>query len=151
VRDLDPIRLGDLLDVVGTKIGVRRAAQIGRLWSSWSGIVGEAIGAHVEPTSLRDGVLRLRADSPAWATEVGYLSNDITLRVNGFLGEQIVQEVRVWTGPGRVTRRPSASAARQVEPAAPAARHPTEAFERARRAWAKRRQSGGGARPRLPS
>ena len=149
--DLDPVRLGDLLDGVGRKVGIRRAAQIGRVWSSWPGIVGEAMAEHVEPTSLRDGVLRLRGDSPAWANEVGYLSDDIKQRVNGFLGERLVEEVRVWTGPGRVTRRGAASAAPSAHEAGSVARDPAEALERARRAWAKRRQGGRGASPGVPS
>ena len=151
MSELDPVRLGDLLDAVGRKVGIRRASQIGRVWSSWSGIVGDAIAEHVEPTSLRDGVLRLRGDSPAWANEVGYLSDDIKQRVNGFLGERIVEEVRVWTGPGRVTRRDAGPTASSAEPAGRVAHHPAEAFERARRAWAKRRQERGRTPPELRS
>src|SRR5687768_17461367 len=94
-----PARLRDLLDPVGRRLGMEGAVDTGRLFARWRAIVGEQIGAHAEPTSLRDGVLRVRADSPAWATEIGYLSSELVERINRELGRAVVTEVRVWTGP----------------------------------------------------
>lgn len=135
-----PVRLRDALADLSPRLRIGHAVEMGRLWSTWPELVGAAVAEHVEPTSLRDGVLRVRADSPTWATEIGYLREEIKRRANLFLGAEIIAEVRVWTGPGRPVRPsredPGAPRARSTgEPA----RTPMEAFERARRAWIERR------------
>ena len=140
----DVVRVGDLLDVVGRRLGLDSAAKAGRIWRAWPEIVGEALARQVEPSSLRGGVLRLRTESPAWANEAIYLSEDIRRRVNGFLRDEAVAEVRVWTAPGRIRRQEDRSAREasrvvDVGPRPAPARHPAEALERARAAWARRR------------
>jgi predicted nucleic acid-binding Zn ribbon protein len=139
VRD-DPLRLKDLLPKATAGLGIPAPEATGRVWARWKEIVGPEMAAHAEPTSLRAGVLRVRADSPAWATEIGYLAGEIKDRVNAATGQAHVTEIRVWSGP------PPARA--NVPSAAPDAgppkavreppNDPAEALERARRAWAKR-------------
>lgn len=137
----DLVRAGEVLDGLGMRLGLGRSADSGVIWNRWERIVGDGIAAHAEPSSLRDGVLRVRAESPAWAGELSYLAGEIKSRANGLIGRAAVTEVRVWTGPGKITR---ASARRSGDP--PPARpsrereaDPMEAFERARTAWRRRR------------
>lgn len=139
----DPLRLKDLLGATTRRLGMEAAAEIGLVWSRWREIVGDDIAAHAEPTSLRAALLRVRADSPAWATEIGYLRDEIRDRVNRVAGRRLVEEVRVWSGPGRVGT--AARAAREpvdraaTESSEPPPDDPVEALERARRAWSARR------------
>lgn len=142
-----PVRLRDLLAPVAEGLGMDSPIESGRLWAAWRELVGDHIADHAEPTSLRKGVLRIRADSPVWATEIGYLGEHIRLRVNDHMGTDAVVEIRVWTGPGRVSRRVgardekgSAGAARSKPRAVPEG--PEEALRRARDAWAKRAGRG---------
>lgn len=142
MRD-DPLRLKDLLPDATAGLGIPAPEATGRIWSSWRDVVGPGVAAHAEPTSLRGGVLRVRADSPAWATEIGYLADEIRSRVNAATGARLVTEVRVWTGPGNpgAAPRPGPGAAAAEAPETPdrePPRDPAEALERARRAWAKR-------------
>ena len=141
----DFVRLKDLLPGATGRLGIPSPEATGRLWSAWSEIVGPAVAAHAEPTSLRDGVLKVRADSPAWATEIGYLVEEIRSRANAVTGRQLVTEVRVWTGPRPASRGSSTGAADTAgggaeEPAKERPADPAEALERARRAWARRRR-----------
>jgi hypothetical protein len=132
-----PARLGDLLEPAARRAGIEDGARTGMMWNKWLSIVGPDIAQHAEPSSLRSGILRVRADSPAWATELGYLGEEIKRRTNEAVGALLVNEVRVWTGPGRI-RRPPASPPR---PAPGEAEHahgdidPLTAFQRAFRAW----------------
>ena len=138
----EPIRLGDALSEVRTPGGAR-PADTARLWRAWPSLAGATVCAHVEPTSLRDGILRLRADSPVWATEVGYLADHILARANEVLKAPVVREVRVWTAPGEVPQVPAQNHAkpgprsrlRTKEP------DPQSALRSAYEAW-KRSQSG---------
>jgi predicted nucleic acid-binding Zn ribbon protein len=132
-----PFRLRALLASVGGRIGIEAADEVGRIWRGWSEIVGPSVAEHAEPTSLRSGVLRVRADSPAWANEIGYLGAEIGTRINAHLGKPLVNEVRVWTGPGPIARVPtSAPTPAQPGDREPAA-DPVTAFRRAFQAWAR--------------
>jgi predicted nucleic acid-binding Zn ribbon protein len=150
----DLVRIRDVLDGFGVKVGLGRSKDAGVIWSRWSEIVGDAVAAHAEPSSLRDGVLKVRADSPTWAAELGYLVKEIRASANALIGRQSVVEVRVWTGPGRVaeemkrhTRGPSSASPATTEEAAqrPPVTDPREAFERARDAWRRRNADEGQA------
>ena len=131
--------------MVGRRLGLDHPREVGIVWERWRDIVGQDIAAHAEPSSLRGGLLRVRTDSPAWATEIGYLTDEIRNRANETVGRELVREVRVWTGPGPMRRsRPAATAS--STPAGESARtdlpeDPAEALERARRAWLRRRIS----------
>ncbi len=138
----DPHRIKDLLQGVGERLGFGGAIETGLVWSRWNDIVGDTVAAHAEPTSLREGVLRVRTDSPTWATEVGYLGQEIKRAANQVAGRELVSEVRVWTAPGSVNvPGRTAPDRRRTEVPAPSGRSqldPETALERARKAWERR-------------
>lgn len=142
----DPAPIKALLGDVGKRLGVESALQTGTLWRRWREIVGAEIAAHAEPTSLKEGILRVRADSAAWATEIGYLGPEIARKANAMAGSILVKEVRVWNGPPEVPLLPDAR--REPEPQIRRApkETPEEALEAAREAWS-RRWSRGVRRP----
>lgn len=136
----DFVRVGEVLNGLGVRLGLGRSADIGIIWKRWDQLVGATIAGHAEPTSLRDGLLRIRAESPAWAAELAYLAGEIKTRANDLVGRKAVTEIRVWTGPGRVVRSDANVPQDQTENERGdgAAPDPMEAFERARTAWHRR-------------
>jgi predicted nucleic acid-binding Zn ribbon protein len=154
-RELPP-RIGDLLDDAGRRAGVTAAVETGKLWTRWREIVGPDVAAHARPSSLRDGVLRVRADSPTWATEIGYLGDEIRRRANDVAAREIVTEVRVWTGPSSGDAPdPGPSQASEFGPPSetqqgPTTDDPAVAMERARSAWARRSKGRSKARSTHP-
>ncbi len=140
----NPQRLKDLLQGAGARLGMGGAVETGLVWSRWNDIVGDTVAAHAEPTSLREGVLRIRTDSPTWATEVGYLGQEIKRAANQVAGRELVAEVRVWTAPGAIApaqpaSNPAPVAARRSRPEV-GQEDPIRALERARNAWTRRRE-----------
>ncbi|MDP9067702.1 MAG: DUF721 domain-containing protein [Actinomycetota bacterium] len=140
----EPTSLKGLLGGAAARFGLDDALAAGKLWSRWHEVVGLDVASHAEPTSLRGGVLRLRADSPVWAHEIGYLSEEIKQRANQHLGRAVVTEVRVWSAPGEAPSRPRADAVRKTaeppsEASEPGFEDPREALEKARSAWLARR------------
>jgi predicted nucleic acid-binding Zn ribbon protein len=137
-------RIKDLLGDVGSRLGLTSAVETGQVWSRWVEIVGDSVARHAEPSSLKGGVLRVRADSPSWASEIGYLKDEIRTAVNRAVGLELVKEIRVWSGPGsprppRSTPAPGARVSSPPEAARAVPSDPREALERARGAWARRR------------
>lgn len=146
-RDLT--RLRDLLGPVGKALHLDDATSVGKLWRTWPDIVGEEIARHAEPTSLKDGVLRIRTNTPVWATEITYLVGEIKQRVDAALGKPLVKEIRVWTSPEPIKPRGSdmdhhiARGPRVVKKASPDGEGGWEdALKRAFDAWSKRRSKG---------
>src|SRR5688500_982685 len=109
--------MSEVLGELGGSLGIGAAVGTGKVWANWSEIVGGTIADHAEPTSLKDGVLRIRTDSPAWATELGYRGSQIARRANEVAGSEVVKEVRVWTGPGPIQKGSGSSGRPKPEPA----------------------------------
>ncbi len=145
-----------MLDGFGVKVGLGRSRDANVIWSRWIEIVGDAIAAHAEPSSLRDGVLKVRADSPRGPRSSAIWWARSRLSANALIGRPAVTEVRIWTGPGHVSRDEKRLPAKTVPAAAntpneaterPPAKDPQEALERAREAW-RRRHATEGTDPR---
>jgi predicted nucleic acid-binding Zn ribbon protein len=108
--DRDPQPLGAVLrEVVGAR-GWQRPLADARVFADWSVLVGADVAAHCSPTALRDGELRISAESTAWATQLRLLSGTLLQRLRAELGADVVTKLVV-TGPaapswrhGRLTR-----------------------------------------------
>jgi predicted nucleic acid-binding Zn ribbon protein len=71
----------------------------GKLRDEWATVVGPDVAARSTPVGLKAGVLSIRADGAAWATELTLLGRSIVEKVDSYLGGGIVREVRVSAGP----------------------------------------------------
>jgi len=67
-----------------------------RLFAGWQDIVGNDIAAKCQPTSLKQGVLKVKTSSPAWASEFRYLAPAVIKRVNEELGSEVVKQIQPW-------------------------------------------------------
>ena len=146
--DKEPTALRGLLGQAASGYGLDDALSAGTLWKRWVDVVGTDVAAHAEPTSLRDGVLRVRADSPVWAHEIGYLTGEIKKRANETLGREAVTEVKVWNAPGAPSIGDDRASDRQgLSPVQLSSEEleqdPQTALEKARAAQAARRRGPG--------
>ena len=90
----DPRRIGDYIDRATRGTGVPKAGLLGLIFSGWVDIVGPDIASHAEPRSLRDGVLVVGVDQPAWAAQLRYLGSDLLGKIGGFTGSSDVSEIQ---------------------------------------------------------
>ena len=93
-----PRRLGDVVGEVARGLGLPDPAALDSVARVWPALVGDVIGAHSRPRSLRDGVLTIVVDSPAWATQLRYLEADLVASV---AGHAPVTSLRVVVEAGR--------------------------------------------------
>lgn len=96
--------VGASLGELSTRFGLATPTTLHAVFAGWSALVGEPLASHVHPTSLRDGVLRLTADEPAWATQVKYLGAELVERMNERLGERVVEQLVVFVQGARRPR-----------------------------------------------
>ena len=61
-------------------------AAVGGVMGRWGEIVGSHISAHCKPVEFSDGILTVRTDSAAWATELRMMAPQLLAKLNAELG-----------------------------------------------------------------
>ncbi|HEX6394353.1 MAG TPA: DUF721 domain-containing protein [Acidimicrobiales bacterium] len=89
----EPRRVGEHLDSATQGLGVSKAGILGVVFSKWADLVGPEIAAHAKPRSLRDGILLVVVDQPAWAAQLRYLGTDLVAKIAAFAGTSEVADV----------------------------------------------------------
>lgn len=89
----------------------RRGLADGAIAREWANIVGPMIAQHSQPDRIsyrgrdrKEGVLHLRVDHSAMATELQHLEPQLLERINGYFGYKAVARMRFIHGP--ITVRP---------------------------------------------
>jgi predicted nucleic acid-binding Zn ribbon protein len=92
-----PLPLGSVLEgLLGSKGPWVAGMAAGELGRRWGDVVGTPLDRETAPGTLDGrGVLTVRAASPAWATQLRFLSVRIAANANEILGRPAVTEVRV--------------------------------------------------------
>jgi predicted nucleic acid-binding Zn ribbon protein len=93
-----PPAVSDLVANLTSTRGWAARLRGARIHTAWSEIAGDELARHVTPVRLAGGVLVLRAESAAWATQVRYLAPQLRDRANAVLGEGEVRSVTVQSG-----------------------------------------------------
>jgi predicted nucleic acid-binding Zn ribbon protein len=96
--DRDPQVLGTALDRLVGERGWGEELAVHAAIARWDLVVGPDLAAHVRPQHYADGVLSVRADSTAWATQVRLLAPVLVRRLNEEIGDGTVTRVDV-AGP----------------------------------------------------
>ena len=96
----EPVSIGDAAALVGDELGLAEPRSFTRLVDAWSEVVGDAVAQHSRPRGVRNGLLDIAVDAPAWATELRYLEADLVDRASRLLGPGVVSAVRVSVDAG---------------------------------------------------
>jgi predicted nucleic acid-binding Zn ribbon protein len=91
----DPSLLGDQMDRLLVDRGWNVDVAVGSVMGRWSDIVGVDVAEHCKPVTFSDGVLTVRADSTAWATQLRLMSSSILGRLETEVGKEAVTELRI--------------------------------------------------------
>ncbi|MEO6880792.1 MAG: DUF721 family protein [Mycobacteriaceae bacterium] len=93
--DRDPQPLGRLTVGLVRSRGWSSDVAAGTVLGSWNTLVGKEIAEHAQPESLRDGVLVVRADSTAWATQLRLMQRQLVARIATTVGSGVVTRLTV--------------------------------------------------------
>jgi hypothetical protein len=108
----EPESLGAVIAQSGVGTPRRKKQKLDLLRSAWSAVVGERAAPHSEPARLARGTLFIAADGPAWAAELGMLTEQVKRAAASLLGEGAVRKVKVQARPREGTEEASATAPR---------------------------------------
>jgi len=91
----DPQLLGGELARLVEKEGWELMLRVRGVIARWDELVGAEVAAHATPESFTDGVLVVRTDSTAWATQLKLLTPQVLSRLNQELGAGTVTVLEV--------------------------------------------------------
>jgi predicted nucleic acid-binding Zn ribbon protein len=100
-RDDLPVTLHDSLIELTSELRVAGPDAMRIVSEEWPALVGRELAPHVRLGSLRDGILTLEVDDPAWATPLGYLESAIVATLAERLGKGVVTGVKIAVRTGR--------------------------------------------------
>ncbi len=93
--DRDPTLLSTAVERLVESRGWTTEINVQTLLARWALLVGAANAAHSRPESYADGVLTIRTDSTAWATQFRHLAPNLVALLNDQLGDGAVARVTV--------------------------------------------------------
>ncbi len=93
--DRDPAPLGAVVDKLVADRGWSVDLAVRGVFAKWPAIVGFEVASHCTPESFRDGVVEVRTDSTAWATQLKLLAPTVVRRLNEELGDGTVSRIDV--------------------------------------------------------
>jgi hypothetical protein len=65
---------------------------------AWNQIVGESVADHSQPYSIRNRILFVDVTHPTWMQQLQFLKPTLLEKVNTFLGESLIQDIRFKLG-----------------------------------------------------
>jgi predicted nucleic acid-binding Zn ribbon protein len=81
------------------RFGGASVSSLEHVFAHWEDVVGPSVAAHARPLSLRDGVLAVAVDNPAWATQLRLLGNELLARLSEAAGPGVVTSLDVRVRP----------------------------------------------------
>jgi hypothetical protein len=74
------------------------------IWGAWEEIVGETIALQTRPRSIRNRILFIDVSHSTWSHQLQFLKSNLLEKMNEFIGEPYIQDIRLKVGkipPGR--------------------------------------------------
>lgn len=91
----DPQPIGKVAAGLFAERGWERPVAEARVFADWATLVGPEIASRCKPVGLRDGELRLAAESTAWATQLRLLSSTLLAKLVAELGPNVVTRLSI--------------------------------------------------------
>lgn len=98
----DPKPLGDTIDVLSSELGWSGPLSQHDLLASWADVAGEDTAKHSEPIGIEGGVLQVRCESTAWATQLRMMRTQLLSLIAERYPEAGVETIR-FQGPDAPT------------------------------------------------
>jgi predicted nucleic acid-binding Zn ribbon protein len=95
----DPEGLGSVMDALTTRLGWNSPLAQSELLASWAQIVGDETAEHSSPVAIDEGVLSVRCDSTAWATQLRMMRAQVMTSIAVRYPDAGIDSVR-FEGPG---------------------------------------------------
>lgn len=86
--------LASVLDGVLDRMGLRHGLMEHRALAVWAECIGPSLAGRTAAIHVRQGVLLVAVDSPAWASELSRRKKELLGRLATRLGERVIMDIR---------------------------------------------------------
>jgi hypothetical protein len=93
-----PQRLHSILEDTLKALEIDVPLKTYSILGAWSEIVGESVAEHSQPRSIRNRILFLDVSHSTWMQQLQFLKPTLLEKVNNFLGEPLIQDIRFKLG-----------------------------------------------------
>jgi len=76
------------------------------IWGAWSKIVGEPIALQTQPHAIRNRILFVDVSHSTWVQQLQFLKPTLLEKINSFLGEPLIEDIRFKVGKISSARAP---------------------------------------------
>ena len=92
------VHIGSVLKGVLKTPGVASNTQLSRIWDVWDDTVGGHIAANAVPAAIKGNLLIVHAESSAWIQQLHFLKQEIIVKINRTLVEELVKDIKFKIG-----------------------------------------------------
>jgi predicted nucleic acid-binding Zn ribbon protein len=89
-----------LQDILKTQ-GMASNTRLSRIWDVWADAVGSHIAANAVPAAIKGKLLIVHAESSAWIQQLHFLKQEMAVKINRILGEDLIKDIKFKIGPLR--------------------------------------------------
>src|SRR4030043_415766 len=89
--------LGSVINKIVSDSDIGRKIKKFNIFNHWPDIVGNDIGNKTKPEKLLRQTLYISVTSSTWANELSLMSGQLIKKINDFVGETVVKELRFKT------------------------------------------------------
>lgn len=86
--------IGSIIEDVIKKMDIRRKMNISNIFNRWEEIVGAEICKKAKPERITRGILYISVTTSTWANELSLMSEQLIKKINSFIGEEVVKNIR---------------------------------------------------------
>jgi len=90
-----PIAVGDILESLKKTTALGKHLEYAQIWEHWEEIAGKQLARHTRPHDVRDGQLRIAAESSVWMNKITYKKWTIIKRVNQLAKKELINDLFV--------------------------------------------------------
>jgi predicted nucleic acid-binding Zn ribbon protein len=93
-----PQPIGSILEKTLKSLEIDVPLKTYSIWGAWKEIVGESVALQTQPRSLRNRILFVDVSHSTWIQQLQFLKPTLLGKINEFLGEPLVQDIRFRLG-----------------------------------------------------
>ena len=103
-----PQSIGSILDKTFKSLEIELPLRAYSIWGAWKEIVGETIALQTQPRLIRNRILFIDVSHSTWIQQLQFLKSNLLEKMNAFIGEPYLQDIRFKLG--KITPAPLPSA-----------------------------------------
>ncbi len=85
------------------------------IWGAWKEIAGEPVSLHSRPHAIRNRILFVEVSHSTWMQQLQFLKPTLLKKINAYLGEPLIEDIRFRIGKIPTAVRPSNSKEEEKE------------------------------------